>query len=213
MVFYHLICVDTRNLSPHTGAFFYSQSVQFGNSGAEIFSAQGHSEAFFCTRAEILFFCSRTEKIDSFVCLRFIARKEAGDEKNSIPTSNPHKLVHIHFSVSTNVLFWSLMPSLKPSLRSGFKAKAFVPRKIYQSRLKNGCTRFRGFSVGKILFLGKKVASFLVEISCRTPPFVLKVSSFNVTSKVKRRSTFACLQLHVNSMHVNSLRTYIQILL
>ena len=24
MVFYHLICVDTRNLSPHTGAFFYS---------------------------------------------------------------------------------------------------------------------------------------------------------------------------------------------
>ena len=32
MVFYHLICVDTRNLSPHTGAFFYSQSTQFGNS-------------------------------------------------------------------------------------------------------------------------------------------------------------------------------------
>ena len=24
MVFYYLICVHTRNLSPHTGAFFYS---------------------------------------------------------------------------------------------------------------------------------------------------------------------------------------------
>ena len=52
------------------------------------------------------------------MCLRFIARKEAGDEKSSIPTSNPQKLVHIHFSISTNVLFWSLMPSLKQGIRA-----------------------------------------------------------------------------------------------
>ena len=125
----------------------------FSALGRKSFPHQGILKHFSCTRVEILFFCTRTEKIDSFACLRFIARKEAGDEKNSIPTSNPQKLVHIHFSVSTNVLFWSLMPSLKPSLRSGFKAKVFVPRKIHQSRLKNGCTRFRGFSVGKILLL------------------------------------------------------------